>query len=779
MTRNWLLPKGRFSEETKLLSGPAGEVSLEPRVADLLVEFLRHPGEVLSHEELIARVWKGRVVSDEAVRRAVSNLRHALKDAGFGEPLKTLHKKGYLCELAAQREVVRQASSRRVRSSRPSISWQLLYHGLVIVLLVSLGIGSSMLLWRHFTPPPEDAAHAGPVAELPITIAVLPFANFVEDEQAGLFADGMAEELISLLARVHLFRVTARSSSQVYEGRQVDVREAGRELGVTYLIEGSVRREQGRFRVNAALINTRTGFQVWAGTFRQDKPTDLLAVQVDIAREVSRALRVVLVDDERRQPEPTPESLAARAEYRKGRKLAESWHTEDVLAAIGHLQRAITIDPSFARAYIGLADVLGIRATDEGNFGEVVDTVASLAERALELDPELGAAYVARADVAWYRRDIEAAEADLRTGMRLSPSYSPAYEKLAGLLYAGRGDPEAGRAMVDQAIALDPLRPRNYHLKGYIAARQCRYDEALALEKEALRLEPRFRSALVSLGRISGLQGNLALAVDYLQQAYAIDPNSDWIRLHLISAQLDLGQPEAAAALNQPEMAAASVLLAAYAQDEAALSGLLYDSSPEDLRRLTPWHVSYFLLRTALVSGEHERALSRFAAIYPDWDRSPDFDSGDHDVMLRRLPAYLNMLVLQRHVDPEGGGTVELASVRRALEQLAEGGTTCLPGAVSAARALAALATGDREAASIQLLHSLRGGQVQPSAWWLLRGHPAFAELWDTAGYAALMAEGEALASLQRELLKDGEEAGTGTAGPVEPEEEESLFYYP
>ncbi|WP_268939934.1 tetratricopeptide repeat protein [Parahaliea maris] len=780
MAKRWLLSKGQFCEETKVLSGPSGEVSLEPRVAALLVEFLRHPGEVLSHEDLLTRVWKGRLVSDEAVRRAVSNLRHGLQEAGFGKPLKTLHKKGYLCELSAELQESRKEKPRQVVHHiprRPSLSWQLLYHSLVILLLISLGVGSSVLLWRHFTPPAGEAAHAGPVVELPITIAVLPFANFVEDEEARLFADGMAEELITLLARVHLFRVTSRSSSQVYEGEQIDVREVGRELGVTYLIEGSVRRENDRLRVNAALINTRTGFQVWAGTFRQDRPADLLAVQADIAREVSRALRVVLVDDERRHDQLTPEYLAARAEYRKGVKLMESWHSEDVVAAIGHLQRAISIDPDFAEAYVALADVLATRASDQNNFPEVADTIRTLSERALELAPDMGAAYVARSSVASGHRDIAAAEADLRRGLRLSPSYSPGYERLAELLFFSRGDVEGATAMIDQAIALDPLRPRNYHIKGYFETFQCHYDEALKLEKEALRLEPRFRSALASLGSISGFQGNLALAVDYLQQALAMDPASGWLKLRLLRAQLDLGNLEAAAALNSPPTAAGSVLLAAFAEDDAALVDALYSGDPRELAMLSPWHLSHFLLHAALVTGDYDHAQGLLEKVYPDWDELREFHSEDHLLLLERLPAYLNMLVLQRYANPAGGSVAELSSVSRSLEQLVEGSTNCVPRAVAISLALAELTAGDSGSASMQLLQSVRGGQLLPSAWWMLRGHPAFAGLEDVPGYTALLAEGEALASLQRELHENLAAEETETAGRSEPEAEDGELY--
>lgn len=750
MAAQWEFPGGGFCEDTGRLSGPRGEVTLEPRVAALLAEFLRHPAEVLSADHLLAAVWRGRLVSDEAIRRAVSSLRNGLVEVGLGKPLRTVRKRGYLCELRAECSRAAPVSAPQSREGSPG-------RGRIPRYLPIVGL--SLLLVLVLTLLLDDRAirEGSPVAQdYPVTLAVLPFANFVDDPASRAFSDGMAEELISLLGQFQDFRVTSRTSSFKFRGESVRVREVGRELGVRYLIEGSVKAEEGVVRVSAALVDTRDGFQLWSGSYERDELQGLLTVQWGIAKEVARALKVVLVDVREDPAELSPGRGLAQQEYWQAVELMQSWGMPELRQASAHLRRAIDLDPSFARAYVELANVLSMLASNdpiaEPNPHEMV---RSLTDRALELDPDTGEAYIARAGTS-PNDSLDAIEADLRKGIQLSPSSSRGYERLAEFEYINRGDIDAANRAIERAIALDPLRPRNYHMKAYFALWQCRFDEVVRLEQEALRVEPRFRAALANLAKVSAYRGDLAQAVDYLEQARALDIESPWLRELLLVAYLNIGDPDAAEALNDPPLVAGSLMLRAFHGDEVGLAKTFFASSPKDMQHMLPWHVSHFALRAAMATGDYRRALALASEALPGWRTLADFDeSARSSVML--WPAYINLWLLQQYAEDRDVNGAELAGIRRTLRQIQDGDLACLPGGLIEAQALATYHSGDPRVATLGLVRAARDRRLLPSVWWMLRDNPVFAGLQAVPGFNSLITEGEALAELQRHLPREGQ----------------------
>jgi tetratricopeptide (TPR) repeat protein len=224
-----------------------------------------------------------------------------------------------------------------------------------------------------------------------------------------------------------------------------------------------------------------------------------------------------------------------------------SWGTADVEAAIAHLQNAISLVPDFAPAYTRLAEAMWMQANDKGSVGlaRVHDTVLALVEKAMALDLELGEAYGLRAQL---RPEGEAtlAEQDLRRSMALSPTYTRAYEILAYRLFFHLGRRDEALAMIDQARSLDPLRPRSHYIKALMMLDSCEQEQAAALAREALRVNPRFRSGLVMLGAIADWRGELAEAIRLTEEALALDPRADWVKERLHLAYLDLGELAAA-----------------------------------------------------------------------------------------------------------------------------------------------------------------------------------------------------------------------------------------
>jgi TolB-like protein/DNA-binding winged helix-turn-helix (wHTH) protein len=569
MTREIHFERWRFNPATLELSNGARTVTLEPRVASLLEYFLANPGEMLSHDQLVEAVWQGRVVSDEAVRRAVSTLRQALPGDDAQHWIKTVPRKGYVSQFPTAQTVRHEPDTNDVvtagagnaapqppRSARRSV--------LLALVLVALAAGS--VWWLRYQRLPESSAQ--PLAGAPYTIAVLPFTELGEHDPAVDFAEGLTEELRSMLSRFGAFRVTARSSSQQIRTGQALPAEVGEILGVRFLLEGSVRSDGEQLRISAALVETGTGFQRWADSY-DGGPQNLFQVQEDIATSVARALQVVLVH---RGDGDTlghvPASAEAHLEYLEGRQQMTSYVVEDLDQAAQHFRRAIVLDPGYARAYAQLADVMLFRSSDlswQTSKAAVRAAVARLIDKALELDPGLGEAYAQRSFLH-DAGDTAAIEADLRRAIELNPSLSGAYENLAMLLHQ-TGRPAEAFSMIDQARALDPLWPRHHHMKAYLHLLVGQYQEARALELETLRLQPRHVWALMGLGRIEALQGNFAEGLRYMEQAFSLDRRSDLLRDKLAVAYLSVGESAVTRALSHEANTIADLFLAVFEED--------------------------------------------------------------------------------------------------------------------------------------------------------------------------------------------------------------------
>jgi TolB-like protein/DNA-binding winged helix-turn-helix (wHTH) protein len=333
-----------FDPDALVVSDGTTRVELEPRVGRLLEVFLAHPGEVLSHDALVHAVWDGRVVSDEAIRRAVSGLRHAIPAPGPTGYIRTVHKKGYVgCFPSPRNENDgatgsandAEAFAAQLASPAPRRSPSRAMGAGVAALFVVLAALALVSWWR----PPAVVPPSG--AGLPHSLAVLPFANLSDTPGMDYFSDGMADELLGLMARNPAFRVTGRTSSFRFRDGAHDASAIGRALGVDHLIEGSVRLDDRRVRISAALVDAGTGFQRWSDTYDVGLD-DVFAVQVDIAAKVARALQVVIV----RADEPSPAIDAeAHLEYLKGRQRMASWVVADVRAARRHFERAGAVAP--------------------------------------------------------------------------------------------------------------------------------------------------------------------------------------------------------------------------------------------------------------------------------------------------------------------------------------------------------------------------------------------------------------------------------------------------
>jgi TolB-like protein len=344
------------------------------------------------------------------------------------------------------------------------------------------------------------------------SIAVLPFADMSEKKDQEYFADGIAEEVLDRLAKVPGLKVVGRASSFQFKGKSTDPVGIGAALGVAYLLEGSVRKEGGRVRVTAQLVDVTTGSQRWSDHFDSDV-VDVLQVQDTIAAELARALQIAVeVDTTSRSSIKSPEALDA---YLRGQQAFEPGTEEGYEAAVADFERALSLDPEFAPAAIGLARTHAYI----GALGWVPPRIAY--ERAREtallaqrLDARSPVPHVVMAEIhVEYDLDWNGAERELRQAFALGPRDSYAAD-IATELAGARGQWGEGRQLGNEAIALDPLNPNTHEMLGFdIYLRSGQLLEAEKTLRRALQIAPAYETGHYYLGESLLLQGHYEAAL--------------------------------------------------------------------------------------------------------------------------------------------------------------------------------------------------------------------------------------------------------------------------
>jgi adenylate cyclase len=363
------------------------------------------------------------------------------------------------------------------------------------------------------------------------SIAVLPFANMSADPEQEFLADGIAEDIITSLSRYPSLFVIARNSCFTYKGRAVDVKQVGRELGVRYVLEGSLRKSANRIRVTAQLVEAETGKHLWAERYDRDLG-DIFAVQDEITEAVTIAVTPAIRNAELQRAVRKPTgNLDAWAAYQRG-----LWHCfkltpEDNILAQGFFQQAIDVDPTFAGGYRGLA-MAYVQAVADFRARtpiEAYSSAESLARRAIEFDPADAEAHSTLAGVKLYSRgDYESALAETQLALALSPNLASAHGTLAQTLIFS-GQPEEGLVALERSIRLDPYNrmPQvrlNLLTLGLYFSRK--YEASAEVAKRAVRLNPEYPSPYRWLAAALGQLGRTAEAREALERAIEIAPAS-------------------------------------------------------------------------------------------------------------------------------------------------------------------------------------------------------------------------------------------------------------
>jgi TolB-like protein/cytochrome c-type biogenesis protein CcmH/NrfG len=469
-------------------------VPLQPQVFDLLRYLVEQRARVVSKNDLIGEVWENRIVSDSALNSRINAARKAIGDDGEAQRLiRTIPRKGFrfIGEVLEQAPVLAAAE----------------------------------------TPPSRS------VPERP-AIAVLAFENMSDDPEQEYFCDGIAEDILTALSKVRWFLVIARNSSFTYKGRAVHVRRIADELGVGYIVEGSVRRVGGRVRITAQLNDAITGSHIWAEHYDRELG-DVFAVQDEITNAIVAAIEPQIYAAENfHARRKQPASLDAWDLLMRG--LSYYWRVtrQDHLMAQALLAQAIAIDPGYgqAQSLLAASHMFGVHL----GWAELA-TAAPIAEAAalaaVKCDHEDAWAHTALGGVYFSTRRLDDALSEFEQALTLNPNFSMAqgYYALA-LSYAGRSRDSFEAAQ--KAIRLSPRDPSlaiYYGIAAYARFTERRYDEAIALAREAIRHRGDLTGAYRVLAVSAGMTGDGALAATALQELRRTQPN---ISLHWIATQL-------------------------------------------------------------------------------------------------------------------------------------------------------------------------------------------------------------------------------------------------
>jgi TolB-like protein len=476
-------------------------IAVEPQVFDLLVHLVQNRERVVTKDDLIASVWGGRIVSDSTLTSRINAARKAIGDSGQEQKfIRTIARKG------------------------------LRFVGDV----------------ENTSVPPIDVSREQPRVALPLpdrpAIAVLPFSNMTGDPAQEYFSDGISEDIITALSKLRWFFVIARNSSFVYKDKAVHIKQIAEELGVGYVVEGSVRRAGDRVRITAQLNDVTTGSHVWAERYDRSI-ADVFAVQDEITEAIVAAIEPQLYAAEdfhaKRKP---PESLDAWDLVM--RALSHYWRVtrQDNVVAQALLEKAVAIDPNYGQASGVLATSYMFTAhmgwADKGLVTPLAERAASAAILADSEDPW---AHNALANVYLLARRFDDSLAEFELALQLNPNFALAqgYYGLS-LAYNGRWE-EAGEA-ARRALRLSPRDPFSAVYCGIDAYAQFigrNYDEAMRLSREAIRQRGDFVGAHRVLTSAAGMAGEGQVAAGALQELRRAQPN---ISLAWIAKEIPIRQ---------------------------------------------------------------------------------------------------------------------------------------------------------------------------------------------------------------------------------------------
>ncbi len=497
MTRE--LRMGDWLVEPQLNRISRGEtaVSLQPKVVEVLLFLADHPGEVLSKETIIKAVWPDTFVSDDVLTYSISELRKALSDdAKNPQYIQTILRKGY----------------------------------------------------RLIAPVAHHVAAAAPQP----SVAVLAFSDMSPEKDQDYFCEGIAEEIINRLAHFQGLRVASRTSAFSFKGRSENVRTIGRQLGVSTVLEGSIRKAENRLRITVQLIDVDSGYHLWSERYDREL-RDIFAIQDEISQSIAATLNVALSPGDgtvgRRVHTTNPQAYDY---YLRGRQFFYRYTIKGIEFALRLFFQAIETDPAYALAHAGLADCCSFLYMYAGSRNEHREQADAASRNAVELDPQSAEARAARGVSLSLQGRYREAEREFEAAIRLNPRLYEAHYFYARAAFA-QGNPEKAIELYEKAGEVNPQDYQAPLLVAQIYSDLGRLEEAASSRRRGvevasarLKMNPDDTRALYMGANGLVALGDMERGVEWARQALAMEPDDPMVLYNVACIQTLAGRIEEA-----------------------------------------------------------------------------------------------------------------------------------------------------------------------------------------------------------------------------------------
>jgi len=537
----------RVSPAEGLLTRGNETERLEPKAMEVLAYLASHPGEVVTREALERDVWHGALVGYDAVTSTVIKLRKALQDnARQPRYIATIPKKGYqlIASITYPEDddnegpvaAVSHGTVGNVQQAGQPHSKQ--RAGLPIAALTGVVILLMVWLW-----PSEPTLRSENNIALP-SIVVLPFENLGDNPKQEYLADGITEDIITDLSRISNLLVIASNTSSQYKGRQVTPEKVGTDLNIEYVLKGSIRQLGDEIRVNAQLVNAKTGFNTWAQRYDR-KVIEVFAVQDEVTHSIVEALAVKMTNQEKqRLAQKATNNLRAYDFFQEGQRLFKSYTKETNEQARAMYRKAIELDPGYGRAYGALAVTL-VHDYQRGWTDSPIETLNRallLAEQAVTLDNATPQTYWALGFVYLWRKEYDKAERATAQSISIAPNYADGYGLLS-LVNSYHGQAEKAIELNNKAISLNPYYTFEYLISyGVAYYTMGDYDAAIAkLEQAQDRNE-------------NAAQVKLLLAASYVKAGRLGDAEWTATQLQILNPAATMTSIEKTTIFSNPEL---------------------------------------------------------------------------------------------------------------------------------------------------------------------------------------------------------------------------------
>ncbi len=543
---------------TGRISNQDVEHKIEPKAMTVLVCLARQQGQVVSRETLEEQAWAGMVVGYDSLASAIIKLRKAFgDDSKSPRYIETVPKKGYrlicgvhtdLSGMAEKPEDETQAqqsspAERRANESMMAAKNHSAKMNKLLNAVILLAVLASVTAYFFRDAVTDSSQHATQASNDKRVIAVLPFKNLSDDVQQDYFSDGITADLITDLSKISGLSVIARNSVFIYKNTDVDIRNVKQELGVDFVVEGSVRKVGDQVRISARLIDAGSSINIWADRF--DGTLDnLFAFQDSVTTKIINSLEVTLTERDRtRLAQKYSNSIEAYDEFLRGWQNLWLSSREGMYRARGHFLKAIELDDQFARAYANLAltyiydHLLGWSDDDDAALLKAQE----YADKAIAIDPELPQVYWVKGFADIFSRDYRQSLEHAQHAIDLDPGFADGYGLLATTLnYAGK--PKEADKVMRQAMQQNPKYPAIYNvIHGEIFFNMRDYEKAIENFSYALEVNPEIEEARIWLAAAYANIGDIDEAGWQLEQ---IRMNGRDLSLQRIEKVIPFKDPE-------------------------------------------------------------------------------------------------------------------------------------------------------------------------------------------------------------------------------------------